>query len=272
MEENRKKLLTRALVGGICGLGLMFLCAFWIELAGAQIRGQFHCPVLVSHGAVEFFGSYPLAAATQALLCFALGSMVGISTLPFDENGRKLVINSLMHFLGTGTFYSLLLVLCLGLPAWSLPVWLGMLAVLYLVIWLGRYVGWYVEASQIRVKLGLDPGPSILKWRETLFYLPFLMLLCIGLPLLAKFLDPADVPVLSDLLLPYLILPAGSFFSGMSLGKRQGVCPIYPVLVFLLSLVTGLLLQPSAAVGRSLAYAVTALVGGMAGMLIQRRK
>ena len=38
-----------------------------------------------------------------------------------------------------------------------------------------------------------------------------------------------DVPVLSGLLLPCLILPAAGFCSGLSLGKRQGLCPLYPL-------------------------------------------
>lgn len=267
MDGNRKKLLLRALIGGLCGLALMFLFAFWIELASAQIRGQFHFPVLVTHGAQNFFGSYPLALAVQSLLCFALGSMVGIATLPFDEDGRKLVRNSLLHFAGTALFYSLLWVLCLGLPVWSLPVWLGILAALYVVIWLGRYVGWYVEVCQIRAKLGLDPGPSILKWKETLPYLPFLVLLCIGLPLLARLLDPADVPVFSELVVPFLVLPAGSFAAGMSLGKRQGFCPLYPVLAFVLYLPIACLLSNAADVFYGLPIGVTALVGNYAGSL-----
>lgn len=267
MDGNRKKLLLRALIGGLCGLALMFLFAFWIELASAQIRGKIHFPVLVTHGAQNFFGSYPLALAVQSLLCFALGSMVGIATLPFDEDGRKLVRNSLLHFAGTALFYSLLWVLCLGLPVWSLPVWLGILAALYVVIWLGRYVGWYVEVCQIRAKLGLDPGPSILKWKETLPYLPFLVLLCIGLPLLARLLDPADVPVFSELVVPFLVLPAGSFAAGMSLGKRQGFCPLYPVLAFVLYLPIACLLSNAADVFYGLPIGVTALVGNYAGSL-----
>ena len=267
MENNRKLFWTRALIGGLCGLALMFLFAFWIELASAQIRGTFHFPVLVTHSAQHLFGSYPLAVAVQSLLCFALGSMVGIATLPFDEDGRKLVRNSLIHFAGTAFFYSLLLVLCLGLPVWSLPVWLGILAALYVVIWLGRYVGWYVEVCQIRVKLGLDPGPSVLKWKETLPYLPFLVLLCIGLPLLARLLDPADVPVFSQLVVPFLVLPAGSFAAGMSLGKRQGFCPLYPVLTFVLYLPIVCLLLNASDVFYGFPIGGLALAGNYAGSL-----
>ena len=262
----------RFLIGGLCGVALMFLCALWLELAGAQLRGAIHFPILVSHGAQNLFGSYWLAVVVQSALCFGLGGMIGLATMPFDEDGRKLLVNSLLHFCVTALLFSLLLVLCFGLPVWSLVVWVGMLLSLYLVIWLGRYVGWYAEVSQIRTKLGLAPGPSVLNWRETLLYFPFLLLLCVGLPLLARLLDPTDVPVLSGLLMPYLLLPTGGFFSGLSLGKRQGLCPLYPVLAFVLYLPMVFLLFNSSAMFHCFVVAGFALAGNIFGALLQRRK
>lgn len=257
----------RFLLGGLCGVGLMFLVALYMELAAAQLRGQFHFPIFVTHGAQNLFGSYWLAVLVQSALCFGLGGMIGLATLPFDEDGRRLLVKSLLHFGVTALLFSLLLVLCFGLPAWSLVVWVGMLLSLYLVIWLGRYVGWYAEVAQIRTKLGLDPGPSPLKWKETLPYLPFLMLLCVGLPLLARLLDPADVPVLSGLLMPYLLLPAGGFAAGFSLGKRQGFCPLYPVLAFVLYLPMVFLLFNSSAMFHCFVVAGFGLAGNVAGSL-----
>ena len=107
-------------------------------------------------------------------------------------------------------------------------MYLVLLAAVYLLIWLGRWVGWYAEVAAIREKLGLSPGPSPLRWKETLPYLPFAALLCLALPFLLRLLDAADVPVLSGLLYPYLLLPVGGFFSGLSLGRRQGLCLLYP--------------------------------------------
>ena len=268
MKLERK----RFLIGGLCGLAVMFLCALYLEFVGAQLRGQFHFPVLVSHGAQARFGSYLLAVVVQSALCFGLGGMIGLATMPFDEDGRKLLVNSLLHFCVTALLFSLLLVLYFGLPVWSLVVWVGMLLSLYLVIWLGRYVGWYIEVTQIRTKLGLAPGPSVLNWKETLLYLPFLVLLCVGLPLLARLLDPADVPVLSGILLPYLLLPAGGFFSGFSLGKRQGFCPLYSVLAFVLYLPMVFLLYNSSAMFHCFIAAGAALAGNLFGTLLRRRK
>ena len=59
--------------------------------------------------------------------------------------------------------------------------------------------------------------------------IPFIALLCLIFPLVLTPFDAADVPVLRALLYPWLLLPVGSFFSGLSLGKRQGFCPLYPV-------------------------------------------
>lgn len=255
----------RFLLGGLCGVGLMFLTALYLEWCAASLRGVFHFPVLVSHGAEARFGSYLLAVLVQSALCFGLGGMAGLATMPFDEDGRKLLLNSLLHFAVTALLFSLLLVLCFGLPVWSLVVWAGMLLAVYLVIWLARYVGWYVEVAQIRAKLGLDPGPSPMKWKETLPYLPFLLLLCVGLPLLARLLDPADIPVLSGLLLPYLLLPAGAFSAGMSLGKRQGFCPLLPVLAFVLYLPMVFLLFNSSAMFHCFVAGGFALAGNTVG-------
>ena len=268
MKLERK----RFLIGGLCGVAIMVLFAFYHESVAGQLRGQYHFPVFVTHGAAQRFGSYLLAVVVQASLCFGLGGMIGLATMPFDENGRKLLVYSLLHFIVTALLFSLLLVLCFGLPVWSLLVWVGMLLALYLVIWLGRYVGWYAEVSQIRSQLGLAPGPSVLNWKETLPYLPFLALLCVGLPLLTRLLDPSNVPVLSGILLPYLLLPAGGASSGFSLGKRHGLCLLYPVLAFALYLPMVFLLYNSSALFHCFVVSGFALAGNLFGTLLQRRK
>ena len=44
-------------------------------------------------------------------------------------------------------------------PGWTGGLfWEGLLALFYALIWLGRWVGWYVEVSQLRQLLGLEPG------------------------------------------------------------------------------------------------------------------
>ena len=48
-------------------------------------------------------------------------------------------------------------------------------------------------------------------------------------PTALRLCDANDVPVLSGLLYPYLLLPIVGFFSALSLGKRQGLCILYPL-------------------------------------------
>ena len=265
--------VTRAILGGLAGLVLMLMGALFansISILGGSFT-LYHLS-LVGHGAVLRFGSYPLAVLVQSILIFALGAMAGIATLPFAEDGKTLILHSLLHFSVTALLYSLLLVLCFDLFPWLLPGWLAILVAVYLVVWLGRYVGWYVELAQIRAKLGLSPGPSPLKWRETLPYLLFLVLLCDLLPPLARLCDPMDVPVASGILLPFLLLPVGCFSSGYSLGKRQGFCPLYPVAAFLLYLPMVFLLFNSSALYECVLAAGCALMGNLAGTFRKWRR
>ena len=206
------------------------------------------------------------------LLCAALGAAAGAATLPFADEGKALALRSAAHFAATSALF-LLLAAQLGARGADLLAWEAVLALLYAVIWLGRWVGWYVEVMQLRALLGLAPGPSPLKWRETLPYLPFVLLLCNGMPLALSWIDHAlivDVPLLSGLILPYLLLPAAGFSSGLSLGKRQGVCPLYPLACFACYLPMVFLLFNSSAMFHCFMAAVPALAGNVLGWMYRR--
>lgn len=216
----KKQFPARILVGGVVGLVLAAFCY------QPLFRGGFSAPALC-RPLIQMCGLGWAAAITCALL-FALGAAAGIATLPFAEEGRNLVVQSLAHFAVTAVFWSLLLGLCFGMRRWqSWLLGLAFLVLVYVLIWLGRWVGWYAEVAAIREKLGLAPGPSPLKWKETLPYLPFAFLLCLLLPAVLRLCDDR-VPLLS-ILYGVLLLPVGGFFSGLSLGRRHGFCPLYPV-------------------------------------------
>ena len=239
--DDKKRALVRAAVGGLLGVAVLIPLGglFNDIVSGGLISMGIHTPFrLVSADLTLRLGSAPLAFAVQLALYFLLGAVVGVSTLPFAGDGPTLVLRSLAHFALTAGALTLTCTLLGWAWSWqAMAVYLVLLAAVYLLIWLGRWVGWYAEVSAIREKLGLPPGPSPLKWRETLPYLPFALLLCLALPMALRLLDAADVPVLSGLLYPYLLLPVGGFFSGLSLGKRQGLCLLYPVLCALCALV-----------------------------------
>lgn len=222
--------LRPALIGGALAAAALWLLCFFI--AGMDFfGGSFHLwdtlyrMELATDEAYLFFGSRALAAAWQVGTVFLLGAAAGVAAVPFAEETGTLLKQSLLHFSTTG-----LLAVAAGwfvLSPWTV---LALYVPLYLLIWAGRWVGWYLELSDLRALLGLSPSPSPLKWRETLPYLPFALCAGVLVPLVLRLIDAPDVPVLSQVLYPYLMLPAACFCAGISLGRRQGLCPLFPLL------------------------------------------
>lgn len=274
--RGKKRLLAGFLLGAV--LAPLAVCLFSSLMLPAEAQAVGSARVgglhLVTLAMAEAFGSPGLAALVQSLLGGLFGAVVAVATLPFADDGRELVIRSLAHFCATALSFSALLWVCRWLDDLRfIPLWVALLALLYAIIWLGRWIGWYVEVMQLRALLGLDPGPSPLKWRETAPYLPFVLLVCDLLPLALRWVDRTfvvDVPVLSGLILPYFLLPAAGFCSGVSLGKRQGVCPLYPLACFACYLPMVWLLFNSSALFHCFMVAVPALMGNLLGWLYRR--
>lgn len=251
MREGKWAWLGRSLVGGTAGL----------------LAALILIPYLMDSRLVD---------PVVCLLCAGLGGAAGAATLPFADDGRQLLLRSWAHFAVTSALFVLLMARFYGWWWEGLLLLEGMLAVLYALIWLGRWIGWYVEVMQLRTLLGLDAGPSPLKWRETLPYLPFVLLLCDGLPLLLRWAEHEiqrgsilELPILSALILPFVLLPAGGFFAGLSLGKRQGVCPLYPLACFVCYLPM-LSLVWTAQMSHCFLAAVPALAGNVLGWMYRR--
>ena len=239
MTDRQKQWLIRILLGGLIGIAALIpLGGVFNGLVSGGLIAMGPNPIfrLVSYDLEYLTGSAPLAFAVQLGLYFLMGAVVGLSTLPFADDGPTLVLRSLAHFAATPGTLTSLVVLCgwnWG-EFWPVALYLGLLAAVYLLIWLGRWVGWYVEVAAIRQRLGLSPGPSPLKWRETLPYLPFAALMCLVLPMVLRLCE-SPIPIFSAIY-AMLILPAGGFFSGLFLGRRQGFCPLYPAVCALLTL------------------------------------
>ena len=274
--EEKRLWIARGAAGGIIGLAVLTPLGglFNDIVSGGLIAMGEHTPFrLVSSGLVWLVGSAPLALVIQLVLYFALGAALGISTLPFADDGRALVVRSLAHFAVTAGLLTLTCTLLGWAWSWqAMAVYLVLLAAVYLLIWLGRWVGWYAEVAAIREKLGLSPGPSPLRWKETLPYLPFAALLCLLLPLVLALFDAADVPVLRALLYPWLLLPVGGFFSGLSLGRRQGFCPLYPAVCALLTLPAVFLAYNATALYLCAVALCAALLGVLAGAALRRSR
>ena len=131
----------------------------------------------------------------------------------------------------------------------------------------------------IREKLGLTPATSPLKWREVL---PYLLLLGavygLGMPVLGIFDGPT--PVLTGMLLPYIVYPILAGAVGFHTGKHCGFTALVPVAVYLFSLlgdfwlwlarVLGIANMAYGYVTLGLVYAAIALVLHLLGVLARR--
>lgn len=265
--DNKKQALCRIAVGAVAGVAVHVLLGYVLgtrAFLGPEIAAVFICPTC------SFPAPFACWGILLSYLLFALlGAEIGIATLPFADSGPTLVFRTLAHF---------------ALMAATVALWGGLnfggagaafclilLASIYVLVWLGRWVGWYVEVAAIRAKLGLAPGPSLLHWRETLPYLVFALGLCLGLPALLRLVDPQDVPVLSGVYFPFLLLPIGTFCSGVSLGHRHGFSPLYPAACALLSVAAVFLLFNGSALFHGGISLVCALMGNGVGTLLKKR-
>lgn len=265
--DNKKQALCRIAVGAVAGVAVHVLLGYvlgTLGFFGDRLAAVFSSPTC------SFPAPFACWGILLSYLLFALlGAEIGVSTLPFADHGRTLVLRTLAHF---------------ALMAATVALWGGLnfggagaafclilLASIYVLVWLGRWVGWYVEVAAIRAKLGLAPGPSLLHWRESLPYLVFALGLCLGLPALLRLLDPPDVPVLSAVYFPFLLLPIGTFCSGVSLGHRHGFSPLYPAACALLSVAAVFLLFNGSALFHGGISLVCALMGNGVGTLLKKR-
>lgn len=274
--NEKKKLLTRAIIGGVSAKLLLLLFWIWFHLTGFSPQGR--VPVgdfnIVSNATVAMFGSYWLAVVMEFTCMFALGAAIGAATMPFADDTRSLLQESFVHFVVTGGLVLLNgWVQCL-FPSGGWAFFLVPYTLLYLLIWFGRWVGWYVDVAQIKARLGLVPAHSPLKWRETLPYLPFLLVLCVLLPMVLMWVDQVliSAPVLSGLLMPYILFPVVGLCSGLSLGKRQGFCILYPVAAYLLYLPMVFWLFNYTALFHADVLFTAALIGNIIGTIHRKRK
>lgn len=98
-----------------------------------------------------------LGAVLGAVLWFAFGAETAVATLPFADDGASLLRRSSLHCA----------LMALTLSAWALlnfgaaelPFFLVPFALLYALIWLGRWVGWYSEVRRLRRAWASPPAP-----------------------------------------------------------------------------------------------------------------
>ena len=275
MTDLKKEWLPRVFIGALAGVAA-YLFLSWLAQPGSLFSGptDFAFTFCFNSDVPEAVG-----LILGLLLWAALGAEAGVATLPFADSGKELVLHSVLHFAVTAATATAWVVLNFG---WGdVPVSLFLLAAVYLLIWLTRWVGWFSEVEAIREKLGLTPAPSPLKWREVLPYLLLLgMVYGLAMPILGIFDGP--VPFFTGMLLPYVVYPILAGAVGFHSGKHCGFTVLVPAAVYLLSLLNDFWLWLAKILGIAnmsygyvtlgLVYAAAALGFHVLGALMRARR
>ncbi len=265
----RRELFRRAARGFPWGVALVYLVfvtenAFSIPApAGGNL-------LMVSEAMAEACGSPVTAALIQMLWSGLLGAALGTAGIPFLLEGRTLLWSG-VHMSVTAAVFSLAGWRCRWFPIWESWLFLlGILALCYLLLWAVRYIGWRQDLLALRRAAGLplDGGGRSLPY-------PLLAAAVeLALPWLLRCMDPADVPVLTGIFYPFLILPLFCFFSALSLGRRKPWprVPGYAAWCAALTLPNVFLLYNYTASFQACAAGAAALSGGLLGMALGKLK
>lgn len=260
----RREFFRRAAMGfpwGVAGIYLVFL-----------LGGPFAIPVpagssvpVVTAAMAERWGNPVTAALVQTLWSGLLGAALGTAGVPFLPE-RRTALWSAVHFLGTGAVFSLAGWRCRWFP--YRDTWLcllGMLLLCYLLLWAVRYIGWRQDLLALRRAAGLPPSQG----RSAAPYLLLAAAVELALPWLLRLVDAADVPALTGIFYPFLILPLFCFFSAASLGRRKPWPWVlgYAALCGALTVPNVFLLYNSSALFQAWTAGIAALLGGGLGLL-----
>ena len=273
MTERRKiirELARRAAVGFPRGVALVYL-VFLLGSLFAFPAPEGGVPV-VTAAMAERWGNPVTAALIQVVWSGLLGAVLETAEVPFRlERGTALW--SGVHFLLTAAVFSLAGWQC----RWFLyrETWLcllGLLLLCYLLMWAVRYVGWRQDVRAIRKGVGLPEEPERPDWRKAVPYALLAAAVELLLPWLLRLVDAQDVPVLTGIFYPFLILPLFCFFSGWSLAKRcRRLWMVYPLLCGVLTLPCVFLLYNSSALFQVWVAMIAALVGGLLGVFLRKK-
>ena len=265
---NRQRLLWAA-VCGLLAVGAVLLFVAW--------RGSLSVPpedpLLVRRGVLDALGwPVPAVLALELALAFGFGASVGLAVPPMEGLGTAVAARTAAHLLCSSALFAGVCWIC-GLPPanWQgLLLLLGIYWLMYLVVWLLRYLRWRAELDAIRRALGLARPVAGGVWQARLLK-PYLLLAGALelLPLLLRLLDPPDVPGLTQLLYPYLLLPFFCLAVGWSAGHRFGVTLLLPVACGVLTLPGVFLIYNHTALFQAGAAFVFALAGNLLGALVR---
>ena len=270
MTERReifRELARRAAIGFPWGVAIVYLVFLLGGLFAFPAPKGTVVPV-VTAAMAERWGNPVTAALVQFCWSGVLGAVAATAEVPVRLE-RRAALAAAIHVLPAASVFSLAGWQCRWFP--YRETWLcllGLLLLCYLLMWAVRYVGWRQDLRAIRKGVGLPEKPGQPDWRKALPYALLAATVELLLPWFLRALDARDVPVLTWLCYPHLILPLFCFFSGMSLAKRgRRLWLGYPVLCGVLTLPCVFLLYNSSALFQIWAAAIAALTGESIGAL-----
>lgn len=270
----RRQLLW-GLVGGLLAMTAVPLAVIWLNSLSVM-PGD---PLLVRASVLEATGwPWQVLLAVELALGFGFGVTVGLAVPPMEGSGHAVAVRTALHLLVSSALFAGLCWVC-GLLWGSWQTWLtllGMYWFAYAVVWLLRYLHWRSELRRIRERLGLaqpETSGEIWSLRPIRGYLALAAVVELAVPPVLRLLEQSsDIPVLTGLLYPYVLLPFFCLVTGWSVGRRQGVALLYPVACGLLTVPHVFLLYHESALFQAWVAAGFALGGILAGALVRQEK
>lgn len=272
-----RRQLMWAVVCGLAAMVLVPLAVIWLN--SLSILPERDVTAMIVRQAVldGTAWSWQALLALELVLSFAFGASVGLAVPPMEGSGAAVAVRTAVHLLTSSALYLGLCAVCGLWPA----VWQGLLVLLglywfaYAVVWLLRYLSWRADLDRIRQGLGLAPKPAAGGLFQLRPLRPHLLLAAaveLGLPPLLRLVDAVDVPVLTGVLYPFLLLPFFCLVTGWNTGKRFGPVLLYPLACGLLTLPWVFRLYNSSALFQAWTAALSALAGNLLGALLRRNR
>ena len=275
--ELLKRQLFWALLGGLLAMVLVPLLVLWLN--SLSVMPEWTAPMIVRQTVLEATGwPWQGLLALELALAFAFGAAVGLAVPPMEGSGRAVAVRTVLHLLSSSVLFMGLCAVCGLLPA----PWQGVLTLLgaywfaYGVIWLLRYLSWRAELQRIREGLGLaaeQKRGGVLQVRPIRAYLLLAAAVELGLPLLLRLLEGgSDIPILTGVFYPYLLLPFFALTTGWSAGRRFGPALVYPAACAALVVPHVFLLYNTSALFQAGVAGSFALAGTVIGAVLKRRE
>lgn len=271
---NRQR-LAWGMGAGLMAMMLMLLAVVWLNSLSV-LPGQ---ALLVRPQVLAALG-WPASAllALELALGFGFGVSVGLAVPPMEGTGAAVAGRTAVHLLVSSALFAGICWVC-GLPPrnWQgLTLLLGLYWLMYLTVWLLRYLRWRSELEGIRRELGIAPprtAGGLLQVRPLGPYLLLAGAMELAVPLVLRLLETgSDIPVLTGLFYPYLLLPFLCLAVGWAAGRRRGLALILPAACAALTVPHVFLLYNESALFQAGVAAVFSLAGILAGELWRRLK